>query len=105
MEKTKRILSLILAALCASSAFIACGETAAEEKPADVTTAAAEETAAEEDKILPDLPEVTYDGAEFKVLRWYNGEGHVHTHFEFDVDGLNGELLNDAIYQRNQEGK
>ena len=102
MEKTKRILSLILSILCGASVFFACGETAEPEKPADTAAAVSEETDAGEEKILPDLPDVRYDGAEFKVLRWYNGEGHVHTHFEFDVDGLNGELLNDAIYQRNQ---
>ncbi len=98
--KHKRIAAALLLAAIIVSLF-SCGkaETAAE---TPVTAAAqTEETTAEENEILPDLPDVRFDGAEYKVLRWYNGEGHVHTHFEYDVEGLNGELLNDALYQRN----
>lgn len=54
-----------------------------------------------ETKITPDLPDITFDGASFNLMQWYRGEGHVHNYFEYYADELNGELLNDAIYNRN----
>ena len=103
METAGKILSLALAAVCVLPILAACGDAAETGKPAADTTAAPTEAVTEgETELLPDLPEVTYDGKEFRILRWFNGEGHIHTHFEFDVEGMNGELLNDALYERNQ---
>ncbi|MBQ3178662.1 MAG: hypothetical protein IJB52_12655 [Clostridia bacterium] len=59
------------------------------------------ETKTAETKITPDLPDITFDGATFHLMQWYRGEGHVHNYFEYYSDELNGELLNDAIYNRN----
>ena len=66
----------------------------------DTTADTAAETA--ETEILPDLPDVIFGGAEFTVLKWDAGNG-VHNYFEFDAEELNGELLNDSIYNRNLE--
>ena len=99
----KRFVCLLLALLTAIS-LLSCGGTAEPaESVSDTAAAQTDETAAAETEILPDLPEIAFDGAEYQVLHWDNGPGHVHTHFEYDAEELNGELLNDAIYQRNLE--
>jgi len=97
-----RTILLLLAAQLLS--LFSCGGTTETTDPADTSAVGqTEETVPAETEILPDLPEITFDGAEYQVLHWDNGVGHVHTHFEYDAEELNGELLNDAIYQRNLE--
>ncbi|MBR5445704.1 MAG: hypothetical protein IKV57_06255, partial [Clostridia bacterium] len=97
--KLRNVLCLILAMLLTLAG---CGGTT------DADTAAVQDTAAEtvaetaETEILPDLPDVTFGGAEFTVLKWDAGNG-IHDYFEFDTEELNGELLNDSIYNRNLE--
>ncbi len=98
--KKQSVLCIFLASLFVMSS---CG--GGEDIPAETGTAAATaETTAEtvETEILPDLPDVTFGGAEFNVLKWDAGNG-VHNYFEFDVEELTGELLNDSIYNRNME--
>ena len=100
MMKKQSVLCIFLASLFVMSS---CG--GGEDTPAETGTAAATaETTAEtvETEILPDLPDVTFGGAEFNVLKWDAGNG-VHNYFEFDVEELTGELLNDSIYNRNME--
>lgn len=97
--KLRNVLCLILAMLLTLAG---CGGTT------DADTAAVQDTAAEtvaetaETEILPDLPDVTFGGASFTILKWDAGNG-VHNYFEFDAEELNGELLNDSIYNRNLE--
>ena len=102
MKTIKRLLPLTLALFCILPILAACGGADTAKPAADTTAALTEAVTEGETELLPDLPDFTYDGKEFKILRWYNGEGHLHTHFEFDVEGLNGELLNDALYERNR---
>ena len=63
-----------------------------------------DDTAPEDVKILPDLPAMNFDGAEFHCLHW-NLDSFVGGHWmpweEMDVDGQTGDLLSDQVYARN----
>lgn len=111
----KKLLSLILALLMTSSSFtmIACGESevnkdnsaestpSADDKSTETTDDASNATPGNSRLAVPDdLPDVTYNGSEFRVVTKANNSG-----FDFNeeicVDELNGEADNDAIFNRN----
>ena len=101
----KRNIALLLALLmllpaCASENP---EETADATVSADVSAeaGAVEEAAAEEDEYAPDLPDVKYDGAEFRVL--YRTSSYAYATNDIFVEGLTGEITNDAVYNRNIE--
>ena len=103
----KRILALMLATLMLATTAISCGGKT--EDPAATTTAPAEEnatTAATEasdqtpDQTLPPelqdtLPDVRFDGETFSVLL------RESTKYEMQSDEITGDLVRDAVYQRN----
>lgn len=62
-----------------------------------VTTAPVE---TEEPRIEPDLPDITFDGADFKFYQYENGEGYVVFNEIWAEDEI-GEPVNDAVYKRN----
>ena len=109
--KTKRILALILCALMLVPALVSCeggddagtpsGDTAA----ADTT--AAETTAAETSEY--EAPEVNYDGAEVTlavidyVTTGTASSWVASSYCEGFMPEQNGDILNDAIYERNQK--
>ncbi|MBQ8185882.1 MAG: hypothetical protein IJ037_03320, partial [Clostridia bacterium] len=67
MKRT--ISTILLIAMLAS--MTACGEQAATETTPDDTTPAAVETEVQEsetEKLLPDIPDTTYDGQELRFL-------------------------------------
>ena len=107
--KTKRTLGLLLAMTMLLPAFASCSESKTnsdESTPTGETSQTANdaqntETEAEEDvKILPDLPEVTYDGADFTIYCSSNAEyGTVKD--DFSAEEYTGEPINDARYSRN----
>ena len=106
----KRLFALLLALLMTAPAFLSCSESGANEETAAETDAAApsadEEIAAEEtvdDSIdengylKDDLPdELDFAGQEIKLLYWSDVENQ-----EFTAEEFTGEIVNDAIYQRN----
>lgn len=61
------------------------------------TTSATTDTAPDETELSDDLPEANFDGYVFRIYsrnnRWFHGR--------ITVDELDGEVLNDAIYNRN----
>ena len=101
----KRTLALLLALLfvpllpaCASdNPEDSAGETASADVSAEA--GAADETVPEETEYAPDLPDVKYDGAEFRVL--YRDSSHSYRMKDAFVEELTGEVLNDAVYNRN----
>ncbi len=120
----KRTFAFILALLMTASTFVSCssdekqetnsgvasGDVESKETVADNTiennTSADGENASETDDESSDslfvtlgdnLPAVTYDGFEFNMLT----RGHAIAVNEMGVDELNGEAVNDAIYNRN----
>ena len=104
MNRITRIVSALLAGLMLSTTLLACGKSNEEGQTtttvsADSTTSAVAETTI--DPMKANDPQLTADnwgGAEFGIL--YNGT-EVEPNKDFDADGLNGNVLNDAIYNRN----
>ena len=101
-------LSLILAMLMLASAMTACSDTGADNSDTAETTAAAtpsaENEAAEETdpedtraSIPDDLPERDFGGKDFIVL----GSDDEHFGEYIVAEELNGEVVNDAVFQRN----
>ncbi|MBO5127321.1 MAG: hypothetical protein J6D10_07100 [Clostridia bacterium] len=106
----KRLFALLLALLMTAPAFLSCSESGANEETAAETDGSAPSTdgeiAAEEtvdDSIdengylKDDLPdELDFAGQEIKLLYWSDVENQ-----EFTAEEFTGEIVNDAIYQRN----
>ena len=100
---------LVSALLLASLALAACGETA---EPSPASTTAAAETAAAADNSAETEPEITtedydphfeaadYGGRAFNIL--YNGN-QLEPNLDFAATELNGEALNDAIFERDSK--
>ncbi len=98
--KTKRFFACLLAAVLAGSALVGCGESAVESETVGTDTgsvvpetAVAAETT--RDQLEDGLPEKDYEGRTFHIL----------TRQDYDDDFISeeqtGEILNDAIYNRN----
>ena len=108
MNRITRIVSALLAGLLLSTTLLACGNTKGEEQitttaPAtdsnEITTSATAETTI--DPMIANDPKLTADnwgGEEFVIL--YNGS-QVEPNKDFTAETLNGNVLNDAIYNRN----
>ena len=106
----KQLFALLLALLMTAPAFLSCSESGANEETAAETDGSAPsadgEIAAEEtvdDSIdengylKDDLPdELDFAGQEIKLLYWSDVENQ-----EFTAEEFTGEIVNDAIYQRN----
>ncbi|MBR4895541.1 MAG: hypothetical protein IKZ41_03865 [Clostridia bacterium] len=102
----KRVLTLLLAALFLLGALGSCSqqtENAADEgvtaDAANPSPTAEDPAQIEEDEpeiVSDDLPERDYGGFSFNIYTRSNT-----THYAFLTEELNGEVLNDAIYERN----
>ena len=112
----KRIFSLILAALfvlSALTAFASCSEskTNAEDEPAptqttDLTAPSAEADVPVDDEtaeLLPDIPPLDFGGADFVVCTSGPNDDNGSDWITYDVyvEELNGEVINDAVFERN----
>ena len=112
-----RLMSVLLAALMLSSSFamFACGESEvnSETTAAQNTTSSASGENAEEvvdeskltdyerrQRIPDNLPEVKFDGAEFRVMSRETYAGWQYS-TEIAVEELTGDACNDAVYNRN----
>lgn len=111
---TKRVFSILLAALFAVSAVLlpSCSEskTNADEETAPpaaepVTAPDAEipEEPEEEAEILPDIPELDFGGEDFTFLTSGPNDDNGSDWITYDVwvEELNGEVINDAVFERN----
>ena len=100
-----RLTALLLTLLMLAPAAVSCSQQT-DNAASDETTPAsasfsdeeiADEDAADEPEIVEDnLPERNYDGAAYNIYTRSNT-----THYAFLTEELNGEILNDAIYDRN----
>ena len=96
----KRTLSAALALLMLGGAFSACGETtgsATDASPvsAEPLTEDAAETEPRETDLLDALPEGDFGGRDYTILLRTGKE------YEFFSGELTGEIINDAVYERN----
>ncbi|MBQ8508827.1 MAG: extracellular solute-binding protein [Clostridia bacterium] len=95
--KSKRIFSLILAALlCASAA--SCGDSQTAAPSDDTTTSAPDSTTPAETEPAYEYPELNMNGEKFTILNSTTTWGF-YTDIHFDE--ATGESLDDAIYNRN----
>ena len=98
MSKKIRILSAILAALMLAGSLASCATGDGEnETQASAQTSAVTE---EETGVRDDLPDdLDYESEEITIIS-RDREGL--THGEISVDGLNGQTINDIVYERNK---
>ena len=103
----RRIAALLLSALLLAPALLSCSEkteNAASDDPTSTPaqtevqpTADAEVPAEDEPEVVADdLPEKDYEGFSFNIYTRSNT-----THYAFLTEEMTGEVLNDAIYERN----
>ncbi|MCL2517596.1 MAG: hypothetical protein FWF15_03435 [Oscillospiraceae bacterium] len=52
-------------------------------------------------RINPDLPAMNFNGKEYRVLGRVNKTYSQFTNFEIYAESMNGEIINDAVYERN----
>lgn len=94
-----RMTALLLAILMILPA---CSEqTTVEESESSASSDEVIETVPEETEYMPDLPDVRYDGEDFKVC--YQSGALAYNIKDLIVEELNGEIINDAVYNRNLE--
>lgn len=96
MKKSARITAMIV---CAMIVLSSCGEQAAKAEITGESTTQATEAATTE--IMPELPDKKWDGYTFNILVTGNTENNWQKD-DFKADEQNGEVLNDARWQRNQ---
>ncbi len=104
MKSSVKIAAALLALLIAVAVFAACAEKTG---PAEESTTAAAvtndvpATAAAETKPVPDLPETKWD-REFRILGCGETASETYPSFELYAEDLNGEVMNDAVFKRNE---
>ncbi|MBO4932364.1 MAG: hypothetical protein J6I42_09295 [Clostridia bacterium] len=110
MSAKKKILALLLALLMAASA-VGCASDNTADGASDTTASAADNTALEETDpvetepeyvMWENLPAATLDGFEFKIVEYTPGKDTGATILHGDAEELTGEVINDAIYNRNR---
>ena len=101
MKKTRSVAAMLLAVLLLVSA-VSCSSPS--DKQESEETSKPQETEiipeTEETKLEPVLPDKTYNGADVNVLsRTATIVGYIP--YEISAEEMNGEALNDAVYERN----
>ena len=92
-----RVISTIILSLIIISAVLAAACSDETTKQPETTESVATETGETEDtRVYPDLPDVNYDGQDFRMLTW-DGSA-VPSLYSEEMDG---EVVNDAVYERN----
>jgi len=108
MKKTARILALILALMMIVTSFVSCGTDGEDPSNTTVVTTAGEGgengdgATTTEDRSVSKLPDKHWGDVPYNVL---GRDGGVHVQFynnEIAADTLNGEVVNDAVYSRNE---
>lgn len=96
MKATRKIALLLLGALCANLV-CACGDTGT--KPNETTASPSDTSGSDttaEEYVYPDK---TYDGYEFRV---FNIHKMWECYMNLDLDTLTGDVVDDAVYNRNR---
>lgn len=93
--RTNRLLAVLLAALLLASTMTGCAGDTAETTPNADTSAITEET-----EPAYTLPEGNFDGFDFQIVVNGNSESGWDKN-DFHAEEMTGDLLNDAVYQRN----
>ena len=102
--RIRRLFSAFLSPLMMISVLVSCGDGASQPSAAlteseTAAVSAAEETEATAAELRPDLPDETYGGREFVLFNTFFGESK-YVDSEIYPAELDGEALNDALYER-----
>lgn len=104
----KRKFSFLLCLLFVISSFSACSEKASDETDetqaqasGEETSETASETEEETESFTPDLPSRDFEGQKFTFLTKSNSAFGEWSEGSIWSDGYTGEVLNDAVYNRN----
>lgn len=91
MKNTKRIFCMLLVALLLTG----CGTEDVVETVGESMESVADTVV--ETELMPDLPDATYDGREFRIFH----NDRDNNNYDVIAEALTGESLNDVVYQRN----
>lgn len=97
-----RYLKKVLSALIAAAMILALASCSDTGKNTGVTTEPSDgetTTAAEETRIYPNLPDVKFDGYNFRMAHWEIDGWTILT--DLDTDEVSGDIINDSVYNRN----
>lgn len=103
----KRFTAALLTALIIAGTLASCSDKAAAPSSSETAATSAAETEAETEEPKIDwksanLPTIDYEGRAYNIL--YNGSVTEGQNWRYvDVEDLSGEVLNDAIYERNSK--
>ena len=98
--KNKRFTALFLALIISSFSAVGCSEEPSETTAETVQTEEAVSAETETEKLVPDLPEMDFEGYEFSVLT--RGQHHAEWYSEdIYAEEITGEPINDAVFNRN----
>jgi ABC-type glycerol-3-phosphate transport system substrate-binding protein len=96
MKESKRAAALLAALLMTLPALASCGEDTAEETTADTSVS---ETQTTETEPQWQYPEKDFEGASYRI---YNMDNFYNMYVTMNRDELNGNILDDAVYNRNR---
>lgn len=96
MKESKRAAALLAALLMTLPALASCGEDTAEETTADTSVS---ETQTTETEPQWQYPEADFEGASYRI---YNQDNFYNMYLTMNTEELNGDILNDAVYNRNR---
>jgi len=95
MKQDKKVYALMLAA---AMLLASCGTTEPVDTTADTTGTV--DTPPAETEIMPNIPDVTFKGEEFRMMYRYGADSYNMD--DIWVENLNGEVINDAVYEKNR---
>lgn len=104
---SKKIFVIFALIILFTTAFISCKTESAEtiEKITEQTVKK-EDTSNESkdpnERVMPDLPDMDFNGKVFKVLGRDNATYSQFVNFEIDAAEITGDIVNDAVYNRNR---
>ena len=102
MKKTLKVLALILAVLCLAPAVVACGNKGNDNQGGTTADPGVVDTS---DPYASLLPSYDWDGDVFYILGKDGGSYSMFTNFELWRENMDGTVVGDAVYTRNENLK
>ncbi|MGI6203522.1 MAG: extracellular solute-binding protein, partial [Eubacteriales bacterium] len=96
-DAIKKLLSALLATAMLFAA-TACSD-AGDKTGTTADPSGTAETEPDETRVYPDLPDVKFDGYEFRMAHWEISGATIL--YDLDADEETGDIINDSVYKRN----
>lgn len=94
-----RYAALLMAAVFVFGA-CACSESNVSQRQQDSAGLESAETAPEDTRVYPELPDMDCEGYKFNMVHWIISGWTMLT--DLDAGEMDGEIINDAVYKRNR---